>query len=225
MSKDPAFLFYPADASEDTQFMNRLERGAYFDLVKCQRIYHGFTTAQLRKILGADFETVKDSLLLVLEKENETFYIRWVRESLTSRANYSTRQSERAKLRWKNHGNATAMPLIENENGIGNINGINKGGMGEKAAFHPRDIEKPLTEDRIWLESVCMATKLTLEQVQAYGKDFIIHATAAKEAYPTLHKAQGHFVNWLKKELLKTTKNRHHGKDLKAEVAALIAKK
>jgi hypothetical protein len=49
MAKDPAFLFYPGDASEDTQFMNRLERGCYFDLLKAQKKFGKFTRDQVKK--------------------------------------------------------------------------------------------------------------------------------------------------------------------------------
>jgi hypothetical protein len=120
MAKDPAFLFYPADASQDTQFMNRLERGAYFDLVKGQRMYGGFTVVQLRKILGNDFESVWPSLELVLEFDGERYFVGWLRLSISKRDSYSEKQSERVKKRWHNDGNTVVLPKkeieIENEN-------------------------------------------------------------------------------------------------------------
>ena len=116
MSKDPAFLFYPADASEDTQFMNRLERGAYFDLVKSQRLFHGFTVVQLRKILGKDFEEVWPSIELILKKEGDEYYIGWVRESIVKREEYSLKQSNRVSKRY-NHGKTVDVPKIVNEIG------------------------------------------------------------------------------------------------------------
>ena len=119
MSKDPAFLFYPADASEDTQFMNRLERGAYFDLVKSQRLFHGFTVVQLRKILGKDFDEVWPSVELILKREGEEYFIGWVRESIVKREEYSKKQSDRVYKRY-NHGNTVDVPKIENEIGIEN---------------------------------------------------------------------------------------------------------
>jgi len=111
-------LFYPADASEDTQFMNRLERGAYFDLVKSQRLFHGFTVVQLRKILGKDFDEVWPSIELILKCEGEEYFIRWVRESIVKREEYSKKQSDRVYKRY-NHGNTVDVPKIENEIGIG----------------------------------------------------------------------------------------------------------
>ncbi len=142
MSKDPAFLFYPADASEDTQFMNRLERGAYFDLVKSQRIFGGFTMVQLRKVLGADFETVKDSILAIMKTEGDIYFIPWVKESIARREEYSKKQSDRAKERWNkdnSHGSTmadtTAMPQKGNGNETVIIDGDNKGVQGEKYPF------------------------------------------------------------------------------------------
>jgi hypothetical protein len=115
MAKDPAFLFYPADASQDTQFMNRLERGAYFDLVNGQRMYGGFTVVQLRKILGNDFESVWPSLELVLEFDGERYFVGWLKLSILKRDSYSEKQSERVKKRWNNDGNTTVLPKKENE--------------------------------------------------------------------------------------------------------------
>jgi len=124
MAKDPAFLFYPGDASNDTQFMNRLERGAYFDLVKGQRLYGGYTVVQLRKILGNDFESVWPSLELVLEFDGERYFVGWLKSSISKRDDYSKKQSERVKKRWNNDGNTTVLPKIVNENEIVNETGI-----------------------------------------------------------------------------------------------------
>lgn len=137
MAKDPAFLFYPADASDDTQFMNRLERGAYFDLVKSQRIFRGFTADQLRKILGGDYEQVWSSLELVLKKDGDLYYIPWVRESLEKRENFSKKQSERRKSITADSPRLTAgQPKIENE--IENVNEIEKEGVqGDKNLSDP----------------------------------------------------------------------------------------
>jgi len=119
MAKDPAFLFYPGDASDDTQFMNRLERGAYFDLVKVHRKFHGYTVVQLRKILGKDYEEVWPALSIVMEQdENELFFIPWMREALRKREDYSQKQRDRINKRWNNHGNTVVLPQKEDVNAI-----------------------------------------------------------------------------------------------------------
>jgi hypothetical protein len=100
--KDPAFLFYPGDASLDIQFMNRLERGAYFDLVRSQRMYGGFTMPQLQKILGDDFEHVKEALFSVLKTDRKgLYYIEWVKSSIDKREEFSRQQKERIQKYWE----------------------------------------------------------------------------------------------------------------------------
>ncbi len=92
MAKDPAFLFYSADASEDVSHMNRLERGAYFDFIQAQRKFHGITTEQARKILGKDFDEVWPALEMVLSCENDQYFIRWMRDGIKKRAEYAEKQ-------------------------------------------------------------------------------------------------------------------------------------
>lgn len=98
MAKDPAFLFYPGDASEDTQFMNRLERGAYFDILKAQKKFGKFSLDQIKKVLGNDFSTCWASLELVLKKDGDFFYIEWVADKIEERKNFSeSRRNNRKK--------------------------------------------------------------------------------------------------------------------------------
>jgi len=148
MAKDPAFLFYPGDASNDTQFMNRLERGAYFDLVKGQRLYGGYTVVQLRKILGNDFESVWPSLELVLEFDGERYFVGWLKSSISKREDYSKKQSERVKKRWNNYGNTVVLPKIVNENEIVNETGIEV----RKESVRENQFQKPtVLEIQIYL--------------------------------------------------------------------------
>jgi len=135
MRSDPAFLFYDGDAARDVSHMNRLERGCYFDLIQAQLKFGGYTTEQARKILGKDFETCWDSLSLVLECENDIYFIGWVKKSLGSRAEFAERQRKRIQDYWdkkkkedeipvNNGGNTVVLPIInedENENEDVNI--------------------------------------------------------------------------------------------------------
>lgn len=98
MAKDPAFLFYPGDASEDTQFMNRLERGAYFDLLKAQKKFRRFTLEQIKKVLGQDFDACWPAIELVLAKDSDGYYIEWVDEKIKAREAFSeSRRRNRKK--------------------------------------------------------------------------------------------------------------------------------
>lgn len=85
MAKDPAFLFYPADASEDTQFMSRIERGCYFDLLKAQKKFNRFSLENIKKVLGRDFETCWDSIKIVLKEDADGYFIEWVNDSIEKR--------------------------------------------------------------------------------------------------------------------------------------------
>lgn len=140
MAKDPAFLFYPSNASEDTQFMNRLERGAYFDLLKAQKMFGRFTIDQVKKVLGGDFQSCWPAIELVLTKDGEHYFIGWVQDAMTKRAEHSAKQKKRIDDYWakknaelnqtdsteqpkQNNGISTDIPLentieIKNENTI-----------------------------------------------------------------------------------------------------------
>jgi hypothetical protein len=124
VGRDPAFLFYDADAARDVSHMNRLERGCYFDLIQAQLKFGSFTTDQARKILGKEFSECWGAIELILTKEEDKFLIPWVKESVQRRMRYSDMQRQRANERWHNPGNATAMPrqcLKENENAIESV--------------------------------------------------------------------------------------------------------
>ena len=103
MGLDPAFLFYPADASEDTQCMNRLERGCYFDLLKAQKKYEKFTIEQIQKILGKDFDACWTTIELTLKKEGEYYFISWVKDSIDKRKAYSASRRENKSKRKQEH--------------------------------------------------------------------------------------------------------------------------
>lgn len=127
MAKDPAFLFYSAEASEDVSHMNRLERGAYFDFLQAQRKFHGITTEQARKILGKDFEDVWPALEMILSCEDSKYFIPWMREGIKKRKEHAELQRKKIQDYWdkkkaerNNRGNSTELPLRD---GIGDRNG------------------------------------------------------------------------------------------------------
>ena len=53
--EDFCFTYYDGDAARDTTHMNRIERGAYHDLIISQRKFGHLTIDQVKKILGRDF--------------------------------------------------------------------------------------------------------------------------------------------------------------------------
>lgn len=62
MAKDFAFLFYINDWAGGTQWMSRLQRGAYLDLLIYQVNNTSFSHDELMTILGEDFEKVWPAL-------------------------------------------------------------------------------------------------------------------------------------------------------------------
>ena len=122
--KDPAFLFYDGDAARDVSHMTRLERGCYFDLIQAQRKFRGFTVEQARKILGKDFAECWDAITLILECENDVYFIPWVKISMAKRAEFKQIQKDRIQNYWdkkkepsNESGNTTVLPSV-NENEI-----------------------------------------------------------------------------------------------------------
>lgn len=211
MAKDPAFLFYPGDASNDTQFMNRLERGAYFDLIKAQRLFGGYTAVQLRKVLGSDFEAVWPALELVLQFDGEKYFIGWLAESISKRDSYSKKQSERVKARWNNDGNTAVLPKKEIENEIEIEDVIEKEQRAKKIRF-----QKPELSD---------VTKFMTEvNMVAGGKWDIVKVQTTAKAFWNYYESNGWHVgrtamknwqaaarNWMNREHT-NNKNQNNGK-------------
>src|ERR1700734_310262 len=132
--RDPAFLFYDGDAARDVSHMDRLERGAYFDLIQAQKKFHGYTTEQVRKLLGKDFETVWNALELILGQENGVYFIPWLRISLEERSQKNEIQRKRIQDYWdrvKNHGNTTEHPPENEDERIINTNTVKHAGPNE----------------------------------------------------------------------------------------------
>jgi hypothetical protein len=164
--KDPAFLFYPGDASEDTQFMNRLERGCYFDILKAQKKFRKFSLDLIKKVLGQDFVQCWPAIESVLKKEGDLYFIEWVDNAIENRAEHSAKQKKRIKEYWDKkkqtepipneyHGNTTEEPkqrhgnslenesgnVIENENELKNKKESEKDSRGTTPHFDRPDVE------------------------------------------------------------------------------------
>jgi len=93
MGKDPAFLFYDADAAKDVSHMNRVERGGYFDIIQAQRKFGRMNIDIIKKVLGHDFETVWESIKIVMTYVDDMYFIFWVEESINKRKNYCESRS------------------------------------------------------------------------------------------------------------------------------------
>ncbi len=176
--RDPAFLFYCGDAARDVSHMNRLERGAYFDLIQAQQKFGGYTAEQARKILGSDFEEVWPALEWILSKDQEgKFFIDWMRNSIEERKEYAEEQRKRIQKYWdnkkreaeqknnsteiprNNHGSTVDIPLEdEDEDENENEREINIGkedSKGGKGKTNSKEVKYPYQKIVALYHSIC----------------------------------------------------------------------
>lgn len=130
--EDFCFTYYDGDAARDKAHMNRLERGAYDDLISAQRKFGHLSKPLIEKILSGDFEKCWGALEIILKKDDEgKFFIEWLEKSLFKRKYHSQKQKERVEKRWYQSGNTEMQsginPVIPKaylkENGDGNEDG------------------------------------------------------------------------------------------------------
>jgi hypothetical protein len=108
--EDFCFTYYDGDALRDMSHMNRLERGAYNDLVLQIRKFGHITIDQIKKCLGKDFETCWESIELVLKRDDDgKFFIQWLEMSIKKMRAHAKVQSENGKK--KNQTEAEPKPI------------------------------------------------------------------------------------------------------------------
>lgn len=113
-----AFLFYINDWAGGTQWMKRLQRGAYLDLLLYQVNNTSFTLEEAKEILGEDF----DSCWCILERkfilENGKYYNLKMRKVLEGRKQFTdSRRLNRLGKTKKDKKNTrkTLVKLVGNE--------------------------------------------------------------------------------------------------------------
>lgn len=147
--EDFCFTYYDGDAARDKAHMNRLQRGAYDDIISAQRKRGHLSLEDIQRVLSKDFEECWPALEWILKIDAEQkYFIEWVDKSIEKMRKHAQNQKERIEKYWankknnhtgntgsiprNNHGIKTEEPLEDgNGNGDGNINGFKEGGMGE----------------------------------------------------------------------------------------------
>lgn len=104
---DFCFTYYDGDASRDMAHMNRLERGAYHDIIISQRKFGHLTKDQIQKILGRDFVSCWDSISLILKEKDGKFFIEWLDNSEQKAKKHARFQSEKRKGKTKQQPDLT----------------------------------------------------------------------------------------------------------------------
>lgn len=155
--EDFCFTYYDGDAARDKAHMNRLERGAYDDIISAQRKFGHLTKKIIEKILSSDFEKCWEAIELILKVDADgKYFIDWLEISIKKSKEHSEHQRKNAEIRWDKYRNATALPPqchrnatalpLEDGDGDGNGNGKGKGDVMEKVMVEPTKFEKTFSE-------------------------------------------------------------------------------
>ena len=120
MSKDPAFLFYPADYIIGTMGMSFEEKGAYMELLMMQFSRGHMTSLMIGQVVGQLWDKIKDKFA---QDENGLWYNERLEMEKMKRINYT--ESRRNNMSGKNQysikdknkqGHMTSHMENENEN-------------------------------------------------------------------------------------------------------------
>lgn len=105
---DFCFRYYDGDATRDMSHMNRLQRGAYHDLIISQRKFRRLKEQTIRMILGDDYDLVWPALEMVMSEDEGGYYIAWVENSEEKMRKTSASQQKNVGERW--NGKDTEQP-------------------------------------------------------------------------------------------------------------------
>jgi phage anti-repressor protein len=109
--EDFCFTYYDGDAARDKAHMDRLERGAYDDLISAQRKRGHLSLEDIKKVLSKDFERCWPSLEWILKTDDQNkYFIEWVEKSVEKSRAYSKKQSDRIKQFWDKKKNQNQTP-------------------------------------------------------------------------------------------------------------------
>lgn len=123
------FKYYDAEAARDKAHMNRLQRGAYDDLISAQRKFGHLTAQQIKSVLGNDFEACWTAIEWILNKdETGNYFIKWLDISLEKSRQYSEMQKKKKQKYWDDkktdekqllyNGTTTEQPLYNKSNTV-----------------------------------------------------------------------------------------------------------
>lgn len=208
--KDFCFTYYDADAARDMAHMNRLERGAYGDIISAQRKRGHLSRDDIKKVLSGDFEACWPSLEWILETdETGKFFIEWVDKSIEDRKTHSKIQKERIDKYWErkrtelNQSSTKHIPRNkvgisvdipfedENEDVYGNVN--KERGVGETVNWEGE--QNKFLNDGPWQFKFCTEKSITVDKFDILAKEFLSDVDL-KEDYKTVKELRNHFTNW-----------------------------
>ena len=114
--EDFCFTYYDGDAARDTTHMNRLERGAYHDIIISQRKFGHLTLEQIKKILGKDFSDCWPAIELILKVDTDgKFFVEWLENSVIKARKHARKQSDNRKGKTKQEPELTKQQPNNNQ--------------------------------------------------------------------------------------------------------------
>ena len=120
MATDFAFLFYVNDWAGGTQWMTRLQRGGYLDLLLYQVNKTSFTSVELKNVLGADYENIWPAISDKFIEENGNYYNEKMRKVLELRSKFTQSRRDNRLGKVKEQVKITRKSLVKQ---VGNEKG------------------------------------------------------------------------------------------------------
>jgi hypothetical protein len=132
--EDFCFTYYDGDSLRDmSHMMDRVERGAYHDILLQQRKFGHLTIDQIKRFLGRDFEQCWPSLEVVMRTDDQgKYFVEWLENSILKMRANSKKQSEKGseggKAKARNYQTRTksvasdqpnasqGVPVVQNSN-------------------------------------------------------------------------------------------------------------
>ena len=211
--EDFCFTYYDGDAAHDMAHMNRIERGAYVDLISAQRKFGHLTKKFIEKVLSSDFEKCWESLEMILKKDaDEKYFIEWLDKSLKKSKEHSEIQKKKIQDYWDKKKNSNTEPIPQYDNGIdlviplgygngngdGNVNSIVIRNVNEeKRVFKILNWFSEIKTDQILLESFCSMSTCQPEDFNTALRRFF-EDKKATEDWESVKKMKEHFLQWSK---------------------------
>jgi len=219
---DFCFTFYDGDASRDMSHMNRLERGAYTDVMISQRKFGRLSLLMIKKTLGKDYESVWESLEMVLKKEEDKYFIEWLDVSIEKMKNQSLHQSENGKKGGRpkaivinpsesqtkaelNPNESQTKPKqkpLEDEDGYGIK-------TKEVSEILWTDVVQKLKTDYLWKEKFCRDKDVRSKAFDDQLQEFL-NELELKEDFKEIRDVKSHFLHWFNKNRTKKTSFTDH---------------
>ena len=198
MSKDPAFLFYPADWMGGTMGMTFEEKGAYLELLMLQFNRGHMTSHMIGQTIGQLWDKVQDKFVqdekglwyndrLDVEKEKRKIFTESRKNNIKGKNQY-TKKSDHTDGHMTSH--MVNVNINENE--------INK---GDQLFFTEDELLKELQNSETWKEQIARKFKIEIKTINEKILDFHSEQIITQNTNVPLKEYQSHFYHWLKKHL------------------------